>query len=230
MKYNDGHPHDDFYSKSPEELEKIAKEFSEGNEILQQTLLNLWQKGIKTRGCCNGHNDSIRKPYISLEVSENNLLWLIGIINSILDVAGEDVEIDFSGQKNMLITTIIPTEEQKNFIFNILAQNAQENIIKSPWYEIVYYALLLKEMCSRHKLTFRYGIILNDDMRIGINYPLHLIEFNENNQNLNEVLPALEEDGILKLGAYKCDLDSLRRLLRAFFPEIPLLEDNHPKR
>lgn len=41
MNYNDGKGHTDFFDKPKEELDLIAKEFSEGNENLEELLKTL---------------------------------------------------------------------------------------------------------------------------------------------------------------------------------------------
>ena len=43
MSYNDGKIHMDFFDK-PEKFNEIAREFSEGDPKLQETLLALWEK------------------------------------------------------------------------------------------------------------------------------------------------------------------------------------------
>jgi len=60
-------------------LEQSAKQFSEGNKLLEEILLNLWSLGIETLACCKGEHvkgheiDSalfFRFPYIAIKVTE----------------------------------------------------------------------------------------------------------------------------------------------------------------
>ena len=65
---------EDLTKLSPEEQEKYAEEFCEGNAELKKLLLKLWKSGIQTYACCVGHNaeeasqGNESKPYIFFDV------------------------------------------------------------------------------------------------------------------------------------------------------------------
>lgn len=83
--YNDGNVHLDFFKKSDKDKEKIADEFSEGNEYLKGALLSLWNSNIRTISCCAGHYQKVElpgyptisrfpvsQPYLSIILDEKN--------------------------------------------------------------------------------------------------------------------------------------------------------------
>ena len=41
-----------------EDLTEFAIAFSEGDDLLKETLLNLWNNNISTYACCKGHDTS----------------------------------------------------------------------------------------------------------------------------------------------------------------------------
>ncbi len=49
------------------ERDQAATDFSEGDETLKALLLNLWNRGVKTRACCAGDEG---RPYISIDSHE----------------------------------------------------------------------------------------------------------------------------------------------------------------
>lgn len=75
-------------------LEISAKQFAEGNLVLEEILLDLWNLGISTRACCKGTSEEDHKhdfeapfkhPYISLNVTSKNkekVLTLIKYLSS----------------------------------------------------------------------------------------------------------------------------------------------------
>lgn len=67
---NDGKVVDKEFSElSEEQKAEQAKEFSEGNKDLEDILLFLWSKGIKTIACCKGHENHGR-PYVFFHINK----------------------------------------------------------------------------------------------------------------------------------------------------------------
>jgi len=107
---NDGQCHS--YNEIKEAgLENAAKQFAEGNNVLEKVLLNLWDMGIETTACCKGehtkdHNADydmfFKFPYISFNITEDNKEKLIKLIHYISNEKGNSK----------------PNIVYKNYIFN----------------------------------------------------------------------------------------------------------------
>ena len=70
-------------------MDKYAKEFSEGEPQLEKTLKKLWENDFVTIGCCKGHKDHGRQ-YIGLKRKDNKkIMKLLSALNK------EDITISF---------------------------------------------------------------------------------------------------------------------------------------
>lgn len=69
--------------------ERFAKEFSEGNPMLEQILLFCFNNGIETFGCCAGHLKSngttSMSPYIAMKKDETSEAFISNLISKLKD-------------------------------------------------------------------------------------------------------------------------------------------------
>lgn len=131
-KYNTGSSDDNFYDASPNELLERAKDYSEGNKNLEITLLNLWKNGIKTIGCCIGHNEY--NPlyyngigYIAFRLDNDNAfkyLNMIYVLYKKLRIENIDLLIDEGS------TSIHFPYKYSNIIFGVLKKLSKTDFSK----------------------------------------------------------------------------------------------------
>ena len=57
-----------------EDLTEFADVFSEGDNLLKETLFNLWNNNIRTNSCCMGHETDLYSipAYISIVLDQNS--------------------------------------------------------------------------------------------------------------------------------------------------------------
>ena len=67
---------------TPDQFERAAKDFSEGNENLRELLMYCFKNDIKTKSCCCGHNGK-NEPYILFDINENDLNQILKILKYI---------------------------------------------------------------------------------------------------------------------------------------------------
>lgn len=67
--------------KNKEDLTEFATDFSEGDNLLKDTLLNLWNNNIRTFSCCKGHEteEYYIPSYLSIIIDE----YSIGLIDNL---------------------------------------------------------------------------------------------------------------------------------------------------
>lgn len=221
MIYNDGHTHDEFYSQSQQNLEKIAEEFSEGNNILKETLLALWSKGIKTNACCNGHSEPGRhpSPYISIKIDSESMLYVHELFHKLMELGLDDVEVDFSTNdtKKELYMTVHTDHSIRDSIFRIIKDTCQSQIHSNHDYDIITAVNHLNYYCNDNGLNFRLGVKHNE-MQFGMAKPGYRMLFVENNIQLDDVLEDLKQTGKFWLRGYKCDIKSLKKFLSILYP------------
>jgi len=107
------HVMNDVTRKQPEEQEKLAKQYSEGSVELENLLLNLWQNGIETRGCCSGipegHPDfkqmATFSPHLSIVVTPESKDRIESMfVRNLEDTDFERMKVDVHAQgKNSLL-------------------------------------------------------------------------------------------------------------------------------
>ena len=145
MNYNDRNIHNNFYDEPIENLQVRARDYSEGNKDLEETLLNLWKQGVPTTSCCIGHekkedNDEsgigffifkldnpkstefLNLLYIPDKILINMLRKITYKYNKILLLYNQTIELFINDQqeliKNNIITKIIFPSDFLNFDFN----------------------------------------------------------------------------------------------------------------
>ena len=78
---------------------EYAEDFSEGSESLQRLLLSLWERGVRTVGCCAGHEHEDPEtnviPYISFELNRWIPQQMIEFFAALKREFGEKVSITY---------------------------------------------------------------------------------------------------------------------------------------
>ncbi len=119
MNYNDGSSDIKFFGKaSLEELKERAKDYSEGNEDLEKTLLILWDKQIRTKACCVGHDDESYGYFCFLLDNDESFKYLKNIYQWLR--MGEREEIKLSIE-NKSASLYFP-RQYSNFVFSSLKE------------------------------------------------------------------------------------------------------------
>lgn len=92
-------------------IDYYAKEFSEGNPILENLLKEMWQRDYETIGCCTGHeDDETSRPYIAFVV--NNKSKTINLLSSINK---DNIRIGFVTDNGKLQCSISALNDQDIF-------------------------------------------------------------------------------------------------------------------
>lgn len=229
MEYNDGQIHENFYLESKEKKIEIAKEFSEGNLLLEQALLFLWDNNIKTFGCCNGHGEY---SYIVMEVNDQSKALISEIIEEIIENQIEEIDIDFyNSKKNSHIlraSFTMVNDKIKNYIFQSIQSKGQSQKInlQNINNRFLEYAIYLHKFVQKHELYFRYNIDYKE-MLLGFFKGGTTYGFYEDAILLSDILNDLQQTGKLPLEALKCDNESLLKFLSIVIPGYELQEKNH---
>lgn len=129
-----------------EDIDKYAKEFSEGDKLLEKVLKLLWTNGFETVGCCRGHED--KKSYVGFKITdEDKTIKLLSSLDK------NNIVITFTSSEKDSISTIKSYVNNDNSIFkNILDSFTKEKIddeIKSVVEEI-------KNRKNKDYLNIRY--------------------------------------------------------------------------
>lgn len=220
MSYNDGNEHIAFYNENVDR-KQIAEQFSEGDFLLRDVLLELWESGIKTTACCKGHDDN-NIAYISLIMDKNSQNLIQSICNYIY-FQGDNLELSFTSANNKDYDTFIiymANEETKyrfiNFISNFLITENQIVDIKN---RIPLYANYLLSFARKAGLDCRY-LVNADEMMVGFNKPGTLSIFGENSPLLDNILDQIKDTGNLPLIPMKCSEQSIESFLSVIYPNV----------
>lgn len=111
MRYNDGQVHLEIYDNNEDKV-AIAKDFSEGDLLLERCLLQLWDSNIKTMACCEGHDGGV--SYLFL-IIDSNTHPLINAICEFLYVQEGNIQLHFSknAQDYKVLHMYMYTEKEK---------------------------------------------------------------------------------------------------------------------
>lgn len=217
MSLNDGQVYLDFFDKK-EEYKKMAEDFSEGDSLLKETLLKLWEKGIKTIACCKGHEDKSAPAYISF-IMDHNSMETIQSTCDYLYMQDGDITLNFlnSEEDYNIFSIHMKTEEDKNkylkFIQSILNkenENQQPNDIPFSARCLLAYARKLDMRC-------RY-ILTKEEMMFGYFKKGENLVFNGDMPQLRELLDSVVETGKLPLIPILCDKESLEQFINILYP------------
>ena len=213
MTYNDGHIHEDFYEDS-ENLEKIASEFSEGNPLLASTLLTLWKNGIKTHGCCNGHEDN-PISYLSIEIDKNSRFLINNICNNLEGF--EDVSVNFTCSPNMTDAFSIDMPiEVRDIVLNFILNNIKK-VVGIERNNRVLYSEFLIDFAHRKSLSLRYAFASDGKQALAFSLPEVLPLFTSNIRPLEDAIECLKQTNGFATIPYSCTDESLEEFISLIY-------------
>lgn len=225
MSYNDGQVHTEFYNQK-DNIEKVAEDFSEGDNLLKNSLLKLWENNIKTMACCKGHEEKESPAYISLIIDDNSY-YLVKKITEFLYLYDGKIELDFeNGNYGDSFSISMASEQDKNYFLNFLClslQNNEKNVDVNN--NVTLYASYLLDFAKRTGLHCRY-CVEKDKMMIGYNQPNSLQLFTDDAPHMNELLDSIVKTGNLPLTPIICDEESLEQFIVTLYPNSFVNQNN----
>lgn len=113
----------------PEQYEQAALDFSEGNESLRKLLLDCFKRGIQTRACCAGHDESKagkkQQPFISFNFNEENMGTIMKIIRKLYNYEG--INMTFIKEPGLVSSfTVYFPKENANEYFDLIREASIE--------------------------------------------------------------------------------------------------------
>ena len=235
MNYNDGKEHTEFYEGSETDLEQVAEQFAEGDSLLKDCLLKLWNQNIKTSACCKGHNDK-DIPYLSIIINKDSQDLLQTICNYI-NMNGDNMELSFDSASTKDYDTLsvyMANEQVKNQFLSFLSgydlkKNQPEkdnNSNKNNDNTAVTYANYLLPFARRLGINCRYRV-LKDEMQVGFYKPNTVLLFGNNDISLGTMLPIIYQTSDLPLIPMSCDSQSMEEFINYIYPNA-LAEKRQP--
>lgn len=228
MSYNDGFVHDDFYDQDVDRGE-IAKEFSEGDPLLESTLLELWDNNIKTSSCCRGHDDST--AYITFIMNDDSKK-LIQATCEYLYLQDGKFEINFvsdSSKDYDEFCADMGSEQDKESYLTFLHQAINyDGSIKGVGENIPIYADNLLKFARSKDLDCRY-VINKNGMAFGYTTHRGLMLFTDDMPNLSDMNSSIRETGQLQLRPISCDGQSLEEFINIVYPDTFTVADDFDK-
>lgn len=220
MSYNDGYVHLDFYNQEAGK-EKIAEEFSEGDSLLSNALLELWNNNIKTTACCRGHGEN-RNAYISFIIN-NDSKKLIQATCEYLYLQDGIFEINFiaDGHNKDYDTFCVSmgSDQDKESYLTFLHQALNYNDdIKGVGSNIPIYADNLLKFARSKNLDCRY-LVNKNEMMFGYANPGTLLIFDGDVPTLSDMNSSIKETGNLQLRPISCDEESLEQFINLIYPD-----------
>ena len=142
---------------SKRNIEKFATDFSEGDEFLAETLLNLWKNNIMTLSCCKGHDtkEYYMPSYLSILIDENSIDLIENLYNKLCSEK-KDVSFVISNRyENNLDSFIIYMRgDSKEYTLNLINQyigiksNLNNKVIDNSLFMLEY----------AKKMSYKYEI------------------------------------------------------------------------
>ncbi len=229
MSYNDGLVHNDFYDQDVDRG-KIAKEFSEGDPLLESTLLELWDNNIKTSSCCKGHGEG-SPAYISFIMNDDSKK-LIQATCEYLYLQDGKFEINFisdSSKDYNEFNVSMGSEQDKESYLTFLQQAINyDGSIKGVGENIPIYADNLLRFARSKELDLRY-VVNKNGMAFGYTLPRGLIIFTDDMPNLSDMNSSIRKTGQLQLRPISCDENSLEEFINLIYPDTFTVQDDFDK-
>lgn len=225
---------DDILDKKKLEIEEFAKEFSEGNAILEKLLLSMWDNGIKTIACCAGHEDRESDPYIAFEVNgcSNPLIHTILSFLFKNNYIHGDVTFLFQEKSNKircLVVCITLTEQTKNLVFQEMlniCQNMNKEDFVVETNTVFYNAIYLSYIAKNLGLNFQYMVdIETSEMLFGFKRTGTILDYDPKHPCLlNEHMNVAENTHDLRQGVgYECDEQTLHEFLNIIYKDSGII-------
>lgn len=142
-----------------EDLTMFANEFSEGDNQLKETLLNLWNNNIRTDSCCRGHETDIYSipAYVGIVIDQNSKNLIFELYNKIYPKY-KDVEFGIhNGSHDSFF--IHMRDDTKKDTLNIINQSI--GIRTEDKEQVIDNALYILEYAN--KLSLKLSIIITND-------------------------------------------------------------------
>ncbi|MBE6149269.1 MAG: hypothetical protein E7170_00925 [Firmicutes bacterium] len=225
INYNDGRVHMEIYENDVDKKE-IAKQFSEGDSKLYESLLQLWEKGIKTTSCCKGHENS--PAYIGIVVDANSIEFIENICDYV-ETHDSKIGVNFS-----------PRNDYDDFSIDLMDENTKNSFLeKIPYFinqknndkktTIATYAIFLLNFARSTGFSFRLAADKNNIM-FAFSEPGTIQVFNEQNAiPLEQILPMIKQNGNIPLVPFSCNNESMKEFLNIIYPGAFVLNDEFQK-
>ena len=142
-----------------EDLTEFANEFSEGDNLLKETLLNLWNNNIRTNSCCMGHETNLYSipAYVSIVLDQNSTSLLYEIYSKLYPKYKAVTFGLYNNNQNAF--TLHMRENTKEDTLNIINQSiGKNNEIDIP---VLKNAIYILEYAN--KLSLKLHIDINVD-------------------------------------------------------------------
>lgn len=232
MNYNDGNVHLDFYNKSADKKE-IARQFAEGDPLLYETILELWEKGIKTLACCKGHtlkDGSQTNPYLSIIIDEKSEQIVRNICNFIHYYNRDGFDLRFSnnlfcnGVYDLYISVSdnISWSEILRFIKYCMVNKIE---FQGPKSDMLTYIKCLMEVGNQNNICFHH-CIFDDRMVVYFSKKNMLPPDVEDELVLDEeMLNFIKKHNKIPNTVMSCDEQSIKKLAEIFSPGISEKEE-----
>lgn len=214
MAYNDGKIHNDFYEDS-ENLEKIALEFSEGNPLLASTLLTLWKNGIKTHGCCNGHENN-PTSYLSIEIDNNSRNIINNMCENLSGFDGVVVHFNYFVKENVDIFSIDMPVSIRDEVLTFLSNNINMTL-NDEQNNRVLYSKFLMDIAHKKSIDLQYIVASNGEQAFSFGPPAFIDDF----PSVDEAIESLKQENSFELSTYLCTDESLEEFIGLIYKSSP---------
>jgi len=226
MNYNDGNVHTEIFEQSTERQQEIAKDFSEGNKLLEKTLLELWKKNIKTIACCNGHEEKEARFYISLAIDDNSTSLASEIVDYIYKSDSSSSYINFRKMKGYLTETIyLDIKDRDSFLLSINSILKETNEIHKK-NDVIKKAKLFDDFTKNYNLNFNYSIDKDKSM-FNLTKEVSVLLFGNEKVQLKNYIDKMKETGDIPLKVpFECDDETLNEFFNIIYPNEKLINEN----
>ena len=208
-------------SKHPDEREKLAFYFSEGNLELKELLCSIWDKKIATIGCCSGHyyeNDRevlnrAGKSYIGFLLNNFEAVVLANyILNLVEELQLKDINCNLSTihSSGYIFLSLYISRKYCNNIFSIIKKYVN-NITLDTKIPYNFLVGLITELHTHDNTDYVLSINPLDKLMLSIN--TSKLDFDETIP-LNTAINKLKRDKNIEQGSYSCDTDTLSNFVR----------------
>ena len=227
-KYSDGVLRTDFYDNPKANLDKIAEQFSEGDKMLQETLVALWKNGIKTTACCRGHLEKGRShhPYIQLIKDDKSEEFINATIDYMLLYGNLELEFKNYGKGYDEFIIDMSSEEGKKKYFNFVNyylthKNEYEKLDNNR----MKYADCLLKTAKENGLNCSF-VLTKDEMGFSFSKPGYGIMYTDDIKDLDNkdtiyyVKECVNSFRIIPCEPFKCSEKSLEQFLHIINPRL----------
>lgn len=226
MNYNDGYSHK-IDKLLIEEKKEAATAFSEGNPLLRDCLLLLWEHNITTYACCNGHDypQNIQNSfYLAMEVDEFSEKLIKKFCNWVQKLNTDYIKLNFLSNNNHDFGFCMYLRKSiRDSVLNFIVKSIEDdklNIDKdynenSDYY---LYGMLLRKFAIQNNASMSYDISNDNNMMFNVcpNGTLVPVE----PLNLEDCLNEIATTGRFSSVPYKCNIKSLKDFLELIYPNL----------